>query len=66
MSKPSPLVQRDLHVADGRGEAGVPDPLLGELRIGNLSAAIASGDLLASYALGVGAIRAALAGNKGE
>ena len=61
---PSPVLDRPLHVPDRLGEAGVPDPR--DLRIRNLSAAMASGDLLASYALGVVAIRAALAGSEHE
>lgn len=51
MSEPAPVVERDL-------QAGVPDPLVRELRIRNLSAAIAGGDLAARWELGTAIGRA--------
>ena len=62
MAEPSPVLKGD--VPDG--PCGAPDPQRVGLRIRHLSAAIASGDLLASYALGVLAIRAVFGDDKSK
>ena len=48
----------EVHAADSRRKAGVPDPQLSGLRIRNLSAAIAGGDLAARWELGTAIGRA--------
>lgn len=53
----SPQLKHDSETRDGLVQ---PDRALADLRLRNVAAAVASGDLLARWALGVEAVRVAL------